>query len=868
MSQINYLQPIYLNYNKQFIENIAGYVMPFPNLDTFNLLYGKPEENAPTNSLLDTMRLLLPQIRVINNLKSSDGKPNPAAFLAYEPVPSEVLALIFRRWVEVCYPEADLTALLALCEANQFQWTKATPEQLEYWAPSWACAVELTKHEYKVGNDSFKFLFGPGHRTNTVEIVSWPPFYTARGYRTSIALTISTQSDIDPKKINLHFGMKRWVVKQGEKTGVRLEKGTTNCYIRQLRSWSGDYNLLEPNAFTVIDANYRRLEDENYIPQWKNQQAISILELLSVNMPDITNILDNPLNFIETDQMDLLIPARAYQKVGWGKGLPFADVRSLLKQIIDILQSNTVFPEPWKKVKLVGDLKKSIIERFQDTPIISKPSQGQLPKIDSELQDFIVQRANNLTIRVHWRTEEVRDTLVRVAQHYFGDKLNLELHSSQGLADPIASIQSRRNRKSIPDTSRIEEWSEKNKQSCPIPVIVEILPKDHPSYRNERDPYPHIKSILPKYNLIPQCIVSSDMGIDSQTQELKIDEDLQKNINNRALNAILDAILPFDCSYPLSNFDRNRVCKDNTIYAGFYVISRNNKTTSKAFSEPVLVATYHNEISVLLPAIDIQWRSMPDAICELATQSGVKNNSDRVIDNMLSTLTQNYSAADDIYLFVHAQNARRYWTWIQDSKFDPASTPSKKIHIIRIRDQDSNEVPQAYGLSTERETFIENPASFAQGIFIPSDLDLQNLSSFTQTVLSVAEKPETNKNPKQMSRFNEWSSRGYELEVDEEGNKIIDEKGKSVRSLDESGKRIQIDLPREPLPSKDWSAPQLRAHNILATPSPEDFILHHTITHELRSRHWWTSAECKYPVPLSLAAKFKEWCFNRESELI
>jgi hypothetical protein len=866
MSKINYLQPIYLNYNKKFIENITGYVMPFPNLDTFNLLYGEHQEKAPTNSLVDTIRLLLPQIRVINNLKLFDGKPNPAAFFAYEPIPPEILALIFRRWVEACYPEADLSVLLPLCEANHFQWTDATPEQLEYWAPSWACALELTKHEYKLGNDSFKFLFGPGHKTNTVEIVSWPPFATARGYRASIALTISTQSDLDPKKINLHFGMKRWVIKQGEKTGVRLEKGTTHFSVRQLRSWLGDYDLLEPNAFTVLKANYRRLDDGTYIPQWKNQQVIQILELLSVNIPDIINILANPLNFIETDQMDLLIPARAYQKVGWGKGLPFADQRNLLKQIRDILRSNTVFPEPWQKVKLVGDLKKSIKERFQDTPTISKPSQGQLPNINSELQDFLVQRAKNLTIIVRWRTEEVRDALVRVSQHYFGDKLNLELHPSEGLADPISSRQLRRTGKMLPDTSHIEQWSEKNKQVRPTPVIVEILLKDHPSYHNERDPKHHIKSILPKYNLIPQCIVSSEMGIDSKTQEIKIDEDLQKSIDNRALNTILDAILPFDCDYPLSNFDGNGICKDNTVYAGFHLIRRNSKTANKAFSEPVLVVIYHNEVRVLLSAIDLQWRSMPDAICELATQSGAGNNSDRVIDNMLSTLTQSYSNADDIYLFVHAQNARSYWNWIQDSRFDPATPPSNKIHIIRIRDQENNEVPQAYGLQ-DRKTFIEDPASFAQGIFIPNDCDLQNLSSFTQTVLSVAEKPETNKNPKQMSRFNEWSSRGYEVDVDENGNKIVDENGKPVRAIAESGKRIQEDILHEPLPSKDWNAPQPRAHNILATPAPENFILHHAITHDLRSRHWWTSAECEYPVTLSLAAKFKEWCFNRESEI-
>ena len=57
--------------------------------------------------------------------------------------------------------------------------------------------------------------------------------------------------------------------------------------------------------------------------------------------------------------------------------------------------------------------------------------------------------------------------------------------------------------------------------------------------------------------------------------------------------------------------------------------------------------------------------------------------------------------------------------------------------------------------------------------------------------------------------------------------------------------------------------PQPRAHNILATPSPDKFILHHAIAHHLRSAHWWSADECEYPLPLSLAKKIKEWCFSK-----
>jgi len=875
MTRLNYFQPVYLDYQEKLIKNITGYVMSFPNLDKFNLHYDGPKKNSPTNSLLDILRLLLPQIRVINKNLMVDGQPNPAAFFADQAIPAEILALIFKKWVEVCYPESEHKALLPLCENSQFHWNKATPEHLEYWAPSWAIALELQKHKYQLGNHSFKFLFGPGSRTNTVELVSWPPFSSPRDYRASIAVIISTQSDIDSKKINLHFQMKRWFVKRGDSSEVGLQKNTTRCYVRRLSSWFGDYSLLEPNAFTILEANYR-FDNGKYIPQWKNQRVIKILERLSVEIPDIANLLANPTNFIETNQMDILIPARSYQKAGWGTGVAFSDERNLLEQILDFLPSEATLTAPWLKIPVVGNINKSIKQRFQKTPTIAKPSKGELPpKKDKkdpkknkekelefiELQTFLTERANNLTLRVCYRTEEVREAIERIAKHYFGNSLTLDFQSSQGLADPIKS---KNDKKMVPNTKHLKEFGKQNQPEFPAPIIVEILPPNHPSYSQGQDPYPHIKSILPKYNLIPQCILSSETVKKSdEFEEVESEEELEKNIDNRALSAIIDAILPFNQDYPLSIFE-GELCKDNTVYAGFYVIKRNKKTANQSFHEPVLVAIYKNQVSVLLPAIDLQFRSMSDAICELAKPQkpdSKKPAPNQVINNMLSTLSQEYCSADDIYLFAHAQNARSYWTWLQDSKFDPENPPSRKIHIIRIRDESYDEAPEGYGLSTEEETFEEKDASFGQGIFIPQDFKIEK-DKFTQTVFSIALKSGTNQLPKQMSRFQPSVSKGYEIKTDKDGNPIIGEDGKPVRKKDSSGKSIPKDIYKNPSPTKGWKAPQTRAHNILATPSPENFKLHHAITHHLRTCHWWTEAQSKYPLPLSLAEKLKEWCFN------
>ncbi|MEH1938722.1 MAG: DUF3962 domain-containing protein [Nostoc sp.] len=842
---INYYQPIYLEYNEKLVRDITGFVMPFPNLKKFNTHYGEPEENAPTTSLLNTIRLLLPQIRFIDNKLMVNGEPNPATFLAYEEVDPEILALIFKRWVEVCYPESEHKALKPYCSVDQFHWTEAAPNHLKFWAPSWAIAWELSKHEYQLGENSFKFLFGPGRSGNTVELVSWPPFSNTHGHRASVALVISTQSDIDPKKINLHFQMKRWIVKQGKDSDIRLEKRTTRCYVRRLRSWLGDYNLLQPNAFTVLEANYRR-EGTEYVPQWKNRQVSQILERLSVQIPNITDVLANPLNFLQTDQTDILVPARVYQKAGWGTGFTFEDERTLLKQIKDILPPSVIISPPWQKITVKTDLNKSIKQRFQDTPIINRPSKGKLPDISRNLQVFLAERANNLTIQVRYRTEEVRDALAFVAKHYFGNSLNLEFYTSEGLADPLEEIE--RNGRTIINDRRIREFGQQNQPEHPMPMIIEILSPDHTRYRGNQDPKPYLKSLLPKYNFIPQCILSTEKVDNNETGEARTDEDLQQNLYNRALAAILDAILPFDLNYPLSTPD------DNTVYAALYVSRRNQTTASQSFNEPILVAIYKNEVRVLLPQRDLHFRTMPDTICELAKHRTSKVNCDQVISNMLTTLSQTYSAADDIYLFVHGQNARSYWTWLQDSKFEPDKPPTNKIHIVRVRDRMNNEVPQGYGLNTKQETFIKGTASFTKGMFIPQNCHL-NTTAFTQTVLSIAEKSRTNKLAKQMSRYQAWIVRGYEKETTKDG--------KSITKLDsQTGKCITKNITRNPERRKDWKTPQPRAQNILATPSPEKFILHHAITHTLRSRHWWTSDECEYPLPLSLAEKPKEWSFN------
>ncbi|MGK7942600.1 MAG: DUF3962 domain-containing protein, partial [Crocosphaera sp.] len=313
----NYFQPIYFEYDEAFIKNITGYVMAFPNKEQFDLHYGTSEQKAPTDSLLDTLRLLLPQIRVINKLTrfnkiTKKYELNPAPFLADEPVDTETLSLISRKWVEVWYPESSHEKVKELCTPEQFQWKEATPEQLEWWSPAWRVAKLLSEQAYELGDNKFKLLFSPSSQSNKIELVSWPPLTTSRQYKASIGVVISTQSDLKQKRINIHFKMKRWVVKRGDKDEIGLQKKTTHCYIRKLKPWSKKFNLFEPNAFTVLEAkNFKNEETQQFERQWKDKKILAILDTLGVKIHDIEDVLKKPSKYFESHDLDILIPARA-----------------------------------------------------------------------------------------------------------------------------------------------------------------------------------------------------------------------------------------------------------------------------------------------------------------------------------------------------------------------------------------------------------------------------------------------------------------------------------------------------------------------------------------------------------------------------
>ena len=815
----NHYQPIAFDYSPELTQNVIGYVMPFPNLEQFNLHYGEEEQNAPTRALSATLQLLLPQIRCIQIDPS-----RPWAFLAYEEVDPEILSLIFQRWTRTCYPAEAVRILEPLCTADQFVWRATTTEDLAYWKPAWAFASELMQHEYELNEESFKFLLGPNRYsgTNSVELVSWPPFRSPRNYRASINLTISTQSDIAEmnveNKIYLHFGMKRWVVKPEDNESVRLQDKTTGCYVRRLTPWLGETSLRYPSTFTVIEANYRRESNGSYTPQWKmhnGQWFLQLLQQLSVSIPDITTILENSEAFVSSDTLNILVPARAYQRTGWGTGFPFSDRRKLLQQIVSHSPPSTQLLSPWKKIATSsGSLREHInahFQRWKSSEIIPKPkANGTLVKLSTETKDFLRNRAKNQTIHVYCLQTETRDALQRVADHYFQDSLTLIFHDDNEVSQPIEVVESRG--RNVPDVRHIRAFANRHEQQEPTPVIVEILSPKHQVYRFGRDPKSRIKSILPQYNLIPQCILSPDMGYSRENQRHERDAELEKNIDNRAIAAIIDALVPFDQHPPLS------VEEDNNVYAGLYVIQRNSRTASCTFKTPVVSIIHRNHLQFLLPEIDLELRSMDKAICKLAQTNLSSERSDAVIDNMLSTLSRCFSEADNIYLFTHGQNARYYWRWLQDSQFLDLDPPNTKIHIIRIRDGQNNEVPQGYALSKASESFAEGIASFGQGMFIPEAFEL-NKQSFTQSVLSLTAKPRTSSKLKKDTSFTDF-------------------------------------------PSHPWKSPQPRLHNILSTSRPSDFFFHHAIAHHLRSRHWWTPDDCQYPLPLTLAAKLKEWTFN------
>jgi hypothetical protein len=216
---------------------------------------------------------------------------------------------------------------------------------------------------------------------------------------------------------------------------------------------------LEAKNFKIADNNNEKNQEipENsnkFERRWKDKKVLEILEKLSVQLPDVEDVLQNPLNYIETEKTDILIPAKASQKVGWGTGFTIVDTRLLLQQIIGYLPSDVTLTKPWKKIstikdndvikKQVKDADQSIKNKFIKHPVIKKPSKNQLRELPEELKDFLKQRANNRTLHICTRTPEVKIAIEEVANHYFGDSLKLNFIPSQGLADPIQYTNSKK----------------------------------------------------------------------------------------------------------------------------------------------------------------------------------------------------------------------------------------------------------------------------------------------------------------------------------------------------------------------------------------------------------------------------------------
>ncbi|MDW8213908.1 MAG: RNaseH domain-containing protein [Roseiflexaceae bacterium] len=118
-----------------------------------------------------------------------------------------------------------------------------------------------------------------------------------------------------------------------------------------------------------------------------------------------------------------------------------------------------------------------------------------------------------------------------------------------------------------------------------------------------------------------------------------------------------------------------------------------------------------------------KWLSYSHALLELskAAVNGTLRQFQRprdAINFIQSTIRREFSGTEDTLLFVHAQNARRAWSWLANSRItidsiafgeEPPQLISlwRGLRIIRVRDSNDHETPEWYAQSGAETGFMK-----------------------------------------------------------------------------------------------------------------------------------------------------------------
>ncbi|MGF1488823.1 MAG: RNaseH domain-containing protein [Prochloraceae cyanobacterium] len=255
-------------------------------------------------------------------------------------------------------------------------------------------------------------------------------------------------------------------------------------------------------------------------------------------------------------------------------------------------------------------------------------------------------------------------------------------------------------------------------------------------------------------------------------EENKINK-LKEELAQKAISSFLDLLrsLGVQIEPPRISIPQTTL-PDPLIYVGLFLVNRTSKTSADGKKQlvPVMVKMRSDswEILATFNGIDL-WIPYQEALRKINTNKAediLEERENEIKAFIKRSLQSKELRNKDVLLFCDAQNIRRYWQWLQDTKiskkgivFNTESPQlSKGLRIIRVRNE--NETPQWYGLHDKNKQLfqlfneyieLEKTSTNTDGLFINKKNDRLFLSigkkspTMTQTKIteSKLDKPET-----------------------------------------------------------------------------------------------------------------------------
>ncbi|MGB9632562.1 MAG: pPIWI_RE module domain-containing protein [Chloroflexaceae bacterium] len=639
-----------------------------------------------------------------------------------------------------------------LLRANDLQWREqtfdigswstsknntATPKQDESFVllPD-LLAAQICRHDVSFDLDTERLQFRraplrPGDKG--AELVSWPPrqFLKERQpwyYSVVITLTVQTVPFQPFPVIYCDLGLRRWVSQPVKHLPAGEE---TSVFLLTSVPWIEGMPL--STSFQAAPIRWERSSTNQsagaYV--WGSNLAPILNQLVPKrrSFPDPGTICADPvsaLNLQGESHAALVYRNGMRPEHAIDPGIMTKVRRTLFEQIADKLQAFVTVVEPLPKCYPTGKFRIAV----NRSPFAENAGKGE------ERRAAIAQSIGDaLPIEIYYQTKDVRDALITAIEELpgvtIGDSFPITIKTSElhitvdtrqlgDLGAPLDIPPSGggfRDRLQAAIRARVGDISNQIPQTTgPVAAFIELQGKD--DFRGAEDPKHALRIGYAQRNRLTQFIT---VGGDER-------------LDYRAKNGVLDMVRQLGVGFRLPQ--PQSLGLERLRLAGLWLIYRQRASSPGRVQQALPVLVYidseNQQIKVYAPGLS-DWLSYPHALLELskAAVNGTLRQFQRprdAINFIQSTIRREFSGTEDTLLFVHAQNARRAWSWLANSRITIDSIAFgeeqpqlisrwRGLRIIRVRDSDSHETPEWYARSGAETGFMKGVSRINDRVF-------------------------------------------------------------------------------------------------------------------------------------------------------